>query len=85
MLRIQARAPFVLHWTRDEWRTVIDTASTMTPLGLTHVDIEVAADETAPIRFTFRWRDPERWEGRDYVIEIEPPKATATGRAAPQS
>ena len=44
----------------------------MTPLGLTHVDIDVASDETAPIRFTFRWRDPDRWEGRDYVIEIKP-------------
>jgi glucoamylase len=72
LLRIQAKDPFVLHWTRDEWRTVIDTASTMVPLGLTHVDIDVAADETAPIRFTFHWRDPDRWEGRDYTIAITP-------------
>ena len=73
LLRIQSKEPFILHWTRDEWSTVIETASTMTPLGLTHVDIEVAADETAPIRFTFHWRHPDRWEGRDYLIEIEPP------------
>jgi len=70
LLRIQAQEPFMLHWTRDEWRTVIDTASTMTPLGLTHVDIDIAPDERGPIRFTFRWRDPDRWEGRDYVIAI---------------
>ncbi len=72
LLRIQAKEPFVLHWTHDEWQTVLDTASTMTPLGLTHVDFDIASDETAPIRFTFRWRDPDRWEGRDYLIEIEP-------------
>ena len=72
MLRIQAEAPFILHWTRDEWSTVLDTASNMTPLGLTHVDIDIAANESAPIRFTFRWPDPDRWEGRDYVIEIKP-------------
>jgi glucoamylase len=72
LLRIQANDPFVLHWTRDEWSTYTDTASTMTPLGLTHADIEIASDQTAPIRFTFRWRDPDRWEGRDYAIEIEP-------------
>jgi glucoamylase len=71
LLRVQAEAPFILHWTRDEWRTVNETASTMTPLGLTHVDIVVAAEQISPIRFTFRWRDPDRWEGRDYSIEIE--------------
>jgi glucoamylase len=72
LLRIQANDPFVLHWTRDEWSTYADTASTMTPLGLTHADIEIASDQTAPIRFTFRWRDPDRWEGRDYAVAIEP-------------
>ncbi len=72
LLRIQAKDPFILHWTRDDWRTVIDTASKMTPLGFTHVDIDLAADQTLPIRFTFRWRDPEHWEGRDYTIAIAP-------------
>lgn len=70
LLRIQAEAPFVLHWTRDEWKTVNETASAMTPLGLTHADIEPDMQQTSPIRFTFRWRDPERWEGRDYSIAI---------------
>ncbi|HLI78477.1 MAG TPA: glycoside hydrolase family 15 protein, partial [Candidatus Binataceae bacterium] len=74
MLRIQQKDPFVLHWTRDEWHTAIDTASTMTPLGFTYVDIDVAPDGPGPIRFTFRWRDPDHWEGRDYVIAIDPPK-----------
>jgi glucoamylase len=72
LLRIQAKEPFVLHWTRDNWRTVLETASTMTPLGLTHADIEVTDEETAPIDFTFHWRDPDRWEGRNYSIAIKP-------------
>jgi glucoamylase len=72
LLRIQSKEPFILHWARDEWRTVEDTASIMTPLGYTHVDLKIATDEPGPIRFTFRWRDPERWEGRDYAIAIEP-------------
>jgi glucoamylase len=74
LLRIQAKDPFMLHWTRDDWRTVIDTASRMTPLGFTHVDIDVAASEAGAIRFTFRWRDPDHWEGRDYVVAIHPAK-----------
>ena len=73
LLRIQAIEPFMLHWSRDEWHTVQETHSTMLPLGLTYVDVEVAADETAPIRFTFHWRDPDHWEGRDYLVEIEKP------------
>jgi hypothetical protein len=51
---------------------VLETASTMTPLGLTHADIEVTDEETAPIDFTFHWRDPDRWEGRNYSIAIKP-------------
>ena len=27
MLRIQELKPFILHWTRDEWRSVIETTS----------------------------------------------------------
>ncbi|HXN85832.1 MAG TPA: glycoside hydrolase family 15 protein [Candidatus Binataceae bacterium] len=70
-LRFQAEAPFKLHWTRDEWRTTEDTASTMTPLGLTHADIQIPADAAAPLRFTFYWPEGERWEGRDYFIEVK--------------
>jgi glucoamylase len=71
LLRIQAEAPFILHWSRDGWSTVLENAATMTALGLTYVDLEIAADETAPIVFTFHWREPDRWEGRNYTIEIK--------------
>jgi glucoamylase len=76
LLRIQSKHPFVLHWSRDNWGTVVENASKMTPLGVTYVDIEIAPDEVDAIRFTFHWRDPDHWEGRDYFIEIEPPKKT---------
>ena len=33
-LRIQAGAPFLLHWTRDDWGTTEDSRSTPTPLGI---------------------------------------------------
>ena len=75
LLRIQAEAPFILHWSRDRWRTVTDTSSTMTPLGLTHVDIEIAPSESGPLVFTLHWRDPDHWEGRDYSIEIKPQRS----------
>jgi glucoamylase len=70
-LRVQAEAPFRLHWTRDEWHTINDTASTMTPLGLTHADIQIGIDESSPLRFTFYWPEADKWEGRDYFIEVK--------------
>ncbi len=69
-LRIQAPEAFTLHWTKDEWQTAQDTASTSTPLGLHYVDIEVGEADQTPIRFTFHWREGDRWEGRDYVVEV---------------
>jgi glucoamylase len=68
-LRIQACSPFLLHWTADEWRSTIDTASTKTALGIEFVDIPVP-QQKAPIRFTFLWTGENRWEGKDYTVGI---------------
>ncbi len=70
-LRVQAPARFVLHWTRDEWRQAEDTRSTVTALGIDYVDIAIAPDQRAPIRFTFFWTGVGRWEGRDYAVAVE--------------
>jgi glucoamylase len=69
-LRIQATAPFTLHWSNDEWQHVNDNGSISTPLGFDYVDIDVGASDRAPIRFTFNWRETRRWEGRDYAVAI---------------
>jgi glucoamylase len=69
-LRIQATAPFTLHWSNDEWQHVNDTGSTSTPIGFDYVDIDIGASDKAPIRFTFNWRESGNWEGRDYAVAI---------------
>ncbi|MGH7931610.1 MAG: glycoside hydrolase family 15 protein, partial [Candidatus Binataceae bacterium] len=69
-LRVQATAPFVLHWTDNEWRTVKDMRANPTSIGLNFLDIETKPGDLAPIRFTFLWLGDERWEGRDYSVEI---------------
>ncbi len=69
-LRIQVPAPFRLHWTSDEWRTVNDTASSGTALGIEFVDIPISAPQRPPIRFSFFWMASDSWEDRDYVIEV---------------
>jgi len=70
-LRIQVPSAFHLHWTRDEWTTVVDTASSATRFGISFVDIPIAAKQETPIRFTFFWPDSNSWEGSDYTVQVE--------------
>ncbi|MGE5189842.1 MAG: glycoside hydrolase family 15 protein [Gemmatimonadota bacterium] len=70
VLRIQAGAPFLLHWTRDDWGTTEDTRSTPTALGIEYVDIAVPGEGRGQIRFTFFWTGAQRWEGRDFEVAI---------------
>lgn len=70
-LRIQAPAPFRLRWSNDGWRSVQDTAATATSLGIWFVDVTPNAELRTPIRFTLYWVAESRWEGRDYVVEVE--------------
>ena len=76
-LRIQAPHAFSLHWSADDWAQVQDTRSTATALGIEYVDIALASSQRGRIRFTFRWLPEDRWEGRDYAIEISAAAAAA--------
>jgi glucoamylase len=69
-LRIQTPRPFLLHWTTDEWQRPRDTVATATALGVHFVDVPLALDQRAPIRFTFLWRDTQTWDGHDYAVAI---------------
>jgi glucoamylase len=69
-LRIQERTAFMLHWSRDHWLQSTDTRSEATSIGIYFVDIAIGAGERAPVSFTFKWLDEDRWEGKDYTVEI---------------
>ena len=69
-LRIQAGAPFLLHWTRNDWGTTEDSRSTPTPLGIEYFDIATPPQRSGRIRFTFFWTDAGRWEGRDFEVAV---------------
>ncbi len=69
-VRVVAQAPFMLHWTLDEWRHAVDTNSTSSALGIDFVDVAVPAGQTAPLRFTFLWTSGQRWEGRDFSVAV---------------
>jgi len=73
-LRVQSHLPFMLHWTSDEWLHLNDTRSSPTAVGLEYVDIDIATSSHMPIRFTFFWPEQNHWEGRDYKVDVRPPK-----------
>lgn len=67
LVRIEAPEPFRLHWSSDLWKTVTDTASHPTRLGLEYVDLQTP-EEGAGLSFTFYWTRRSAWEGRDYFL-----------------
>lgn len=70
-LRIQADSPFILRFTEDEWLTVRDLPSRSTAVALEFVDLPVAADQAAPVQFTFLWTRTGRWEGKNFTIGMQ--------------
>ncbi len=79
-LRTIATAPFVLHASPDDWKTVVDRPSTATSLDLHFVDLPPLTQEGDTWRFTFRWVLDDRWEGRDFAVtaRARPPPAHST-------
>jgi glucoamylase len=76
LLRVQASSSFTLHWSDDEWKTVKNTDSTPTAVGVEYTDIEVAPSQTAPLQFTFFWRQENEWQGTNYQVNVQPAAQT---------
>lgn len=70
-LRIELPAAAVVHWSADEWQTVDDTPTVDTTLGVHFADLPTASLHAGTtLRFTFRWRDQDRWQGEDFACPI---------------
>src|SRR5262249_48259487 len=71
-LRIDLLAAARVHWTADEWATSHDDETREIGSGIHLVDL---ATQNVPrgshIRFTFYWRDTERWEGMDFAVTVD--------------
>jgi glucoamylase len=67
-LRIPLPNPFRLHWSSDGWKTVNDTTSITTAVGIYYVDIPTDQTTAGPLTFTFFWTSVGRWEGVDYAV-----------------
>ncbi len=71
LLRIELLAAATLHWSSDDWVTTHDTPTRDTGLGVHLADLPTAAlPADSHVDFTMRWRDADRWEGRDFRTSI---------------
>jgi glucoamylase len=82
-LRIELLAPARVHWTADEWTTRHDDDTREIGFGIHFVDLPTQnAVHGSHIRFTFYWRDTERWEGLDFAVTICDAEGVAAALAA---
>ncbi|MBL0142479.1 MAG: glucan 1,4-alpha-glucosidase [Betaproteobacteria bacterium] len=70
-LRIEVLAGATVHWSDDGWRTVHDTATQDTGLGVHKVDLPTERlVPGAVVAFTFFWHQAGRWEGADFDVLV---------------
>lgn len=63
--------PFRLHWAPDDSRGAKDTPSIATVFGIRYVDIVIPKGQRAPLRFNFYRPEAQRWDGKDFQVEIK--------------
>ena len=72
--------PALVHWSSDGWRTVRDTATRDTGIGLHVADLPPeSAPVGARVDFTFFWPGARRWEGCDFAASVVPASQSEGG------
>jgi glucoamylase len=77
-LRIQSPGQFLLRWSSDGGQPKEESTAVASGLGISFVDIETRADQTAPVRFSFAWSDSGQPDSSIYEIGIDTENATST-------
>lgn len=70
-LRVMGEEPFSAVWTVDEWKTVHATDSHNLGSAGHFADLQTSPDSTGRLIFTFHWKHGDRWEGRNYEVQLE--------------
>jgi glucoamylase len=72
VLRLELTAPAVVRWSSDSWRSVVETKTRDTGLGVHLADLSTQKlGAGAAIDFTFFWPEAGHWEGRDFRVEVQ--------------
>jgi glucoamylase len=70
-LRVIAQGRFRVIWTVDAWKNTQVTESTTVGYAGSFADIPTEKEQTGAVSFTLFWVEENRWEGRNFDIEIE--------------
>jgi glucoamylase len=71
LLRVELLSPAIIYWTNNQWKTSQDIETRDSGLGIFLVDLPTSELSTGTqLGFTFHWRDPNRWEGLDYYVQV---------------
>jgi glucoamylase len=68
-LRIQLKAAARVHWTTDNWKTVKDTDTTDTGLGVYIADLHKSTKKET-VQFTFYWTKVKKWENKNFQVQV---------------
>jgi glucoamylase len=70
-LRITSASRFQVTWTDDNWKTNRVLDSTQVGYAGSYADLPTSPGQTGALAFTLFWPDENRWEGRNFEVEIE--------------
>jgi len=70
ILRVVAENRFRVLWTVDDWATTSTRESTHVGFPGSFADIGVPEKQNGRLSFTLFWTGENRWEGRNFDIEI---------------
>jgi glucoamylase len=71
LLRIETLSTAIIHWSGDDWKTVVDVTTRDSGLGIHLADLPTKdLIEGSQVRFTLYWPDAHHWQGTDFVVRI---------------
>jgi glucoamylase len=82
-LRMLADEQFFLVWTLDDWKTQHNMDSHNLGCAGHFADMETEPGRAGRVIFTLKWRRENRWEGRNFEVQLDPAKQET--RSAPAS
>ncbi|MEJ2614081.1 MAG: hypothetical protein P8Z35_03915, partial [Ignavibacteriaceae bacterium] len=72
ILRIEVADPCEVNWSFDNWKTKRKNSVSYSGLGMYFLDLNTKnLNSGDKITFTFYWTEGNKWENKDYSVEIE--------------
>jgi glucoamylase len=71
VLRVETLHAAIIRWSGDGWRTVRETRTCDTTLGIHVADLDTPSMTAgSSVEFTFYWLEANRWEGANFSVGV---------------